>query len=115
MQRETDAVAVLIRQCVEGNAVHAQNQEEYNAYYNGLAEKYEEQRKALERLAYEKRERVRKADAFSNFMREITQLPEMNIVFGENRFNKTVDHITVYNDGRPVFSFFVGKDITVET
>lgn len=55
------------------------------------------------------------AHAFSGFMREITQLPEINIIFSENRFNKTVDHITVHNDGRLVFSFFVGRDITVET
>ena len=114
IQREADAVAVLIRQCVEGNAAHAQNQEEYNAYYNGLVEKYEEQRKALERLEYEKQERARKADVLSGFMQEITQLPEMNIAFSDVRFSKTVDHITVYNDGRLVFSFFVGKDITVE-
>ena len=68
----------------------------------------------IERLKYEKQERARKADALNGFMREITQLPEMNIAFSDVRFSKTVDHITIYNDGRLVFSFFVGKDITVE-
>jgi len=50
----------------------------------------------------------------SGFLFEIMELPDMDIAFSEKRFGKTVDHITVFNDGRLVFTFFVGKDITVE-
>ena len=62
----------------------------------------------------EKNEREIKGDLLSEFLFEIIDLPNMDIAFSETRFGKTVDHITVYNDGRLVFTFFVGKDITVE-
>ena len=114
VRREMDAISGRIHQCIESNAAQAQNQDDYNAYYNSLADKYDRQKQALEELEVEMRERAYKADILSGFMFEITELPDMNIAFSDIRFSKTVDHVTVHNDGRLVFSFYVGKDITVE-
>ena len=114
VRMEMDAISGRIRQCIESNATQAQNQDDYNAYYTSLADNYDQQKQALEELEVEMRERAYKADILSGFMFEITELPDMNIAFSDIRFSKTVDHITVHNDGRMVFSFYVGKDITVE-
>jgi len=96
------------------NAASAIDQTEYNTRYNSLVERYEKQKERIERLQAEKDERDLKADVLSGFMFEIMELPDMDIAFSEKRFGKTVDHITVFNDGRLIFTFFVGKEITVE-
>lgn len=93
---------------------YAPDQTEYNSRYNSLIDRYEKQKERIERLQAEKDERDLKADVLSGFLFEIMELPDMDIAFSEKRFGKTVDHITVFNDGRLVFTFFVGKDITVE-
>ena len=65
-------------------------------------------------LVEEKNEPDFKVDVLSKFLFEIIELPNIEISFSETRFGKTVDRITVYDNGRLVFTFFVGKDITVE-
>ena len=62
----------------------------------------------------EKNEPDFKVDVLSKFLFEIIELPNIDISFSETRFGKTVDRITVYDNGRLVFTFFVGKDINVE-
>ena len=114
VQQEMEVVAGLIKKCIDDNASCAIDQEEYNAHYNGLVERYEKTKEGLDLLQAEKDERDFKADVLSGFLFEIMELPDMDLVFNENRFGKTVDHITVFSDGRLVFTFFVGKNITVE-
>ena len=79
-----------------------------------LVDRYEKQKERIERLQTEKNDRDLKAEVLSGFLFEIMELPDMDLVFNENRFGKTVDNITVFNNGRLIFTFFVGKDITVE-
>ena len=109
-----EVIAGLIKCCIEDNASSARDQEEYNKHYDSLVERYEKYNGHLERLQEEKNERDYKADVLSRFLFEITELPNMDLAFSETRFGKTVESITAYNDGRLVFTFFVGKDITVE-
>lgn len=112
--QEMEVLAGLIKQCIEDNAATALDQDEYNQRYNGLVERYEAQKTRLEALQQEKDEREFKEDVLSGFLFEIIELEDMDTEFNDVRFEKTVDHITVYNDGRLVFTFFVGKEITVE-
>ena len=109
-----EVIAGLIKQCVDDNASSAMDQEEYAKRYDGLVERYEKQKFKLERLQAEKAEREFKEEVLSGFLFEIIELEDMDTAFHPVRFSKTVDHITVYSDGRLVFTFFIGKEITVE-
>jgi len=112
--QEMEVVAGLIKQCIDDNASSVMDQEEYAKRYDGLVERYEKQKCKLESLQAEKAEREFKEEILSGFLFEIIELEDMDTAFQPVRFSKTVDHITVYNDGRLVFTFFVGKEITVE-
>ncbi len=112
--QEMEVIAGLIKQCIDDNASCAIDQTEYNSRYNSLVDRYEKQKERIERLQTEKNDRDLKAEVLSGFLFEIMELPDMDLVFNENRFGKTVDNITVFNNGRLIFTFFVGKDITVE-
>jgi hypothetical protein len=54
-------------------------------------------------LVEEKNEPDFKVDVLSKFLFEIIELPNIDISFSETRFGKTVDRITVYDNGRLVF------------
>ena len=88
-----EVVAGLIKKAIDDNASCAIDQEEYNAHYNGLVERYEKN-KGLDLLQAERMSGISRPDVLSGFLFEIMELPDMDLVFNENRFGKTVDHIT---------------------
>ena len=64
-------------------------------------------------LQKERAERERKADVLSKFLFELTELNELDVEFSPQRWNAIVDHLTVHGDGRLVFSFQNGSNVTV--
>ena len=57
--------------------------------------------------------RSNKADVLSGFLFELGELERLDTEWSDARFQATVDHITVYNDGRLVFTFTNGSEETV--
>ena len=64
-------------------------------------------------LQKERAERERKGDALDAFLFELSELDELDMEFSPQRWNAIVDHVTVHHDGRIVFSFQNGCDVTV--
>ena len=110
---EMEVIAGMIQKAIEDNAAHTQDQEEYNRRYNELADRYEKLKKKLDALMQERDERQFKSDLLSGFLFEMTEFDYLNAEFTDSRCIACLDHVTIYNDGRMVYSFLNGSDITV--
>ena len=112
-EREMTVVAGLIDACVHENAMAAQDQGDYNSRYTELTDRFEALQARLTSLQGERAERERKGDVLSAFLLEIKELDGLDMAFSPQRWNAIVDHVTVYHDGRLVFSFQNGSNVTV--
>ena len=113
-EQEMTVVAGLIDACVHENAVATQDQGDYNTRYTELTERFEALQARLMSLQGDRTERERKDDVLSAFLLEIKELDGLDMAFSPQRWNAIVDHVTVYRDGRLVFSFQNGSEVTVE-
>ena len=105
--------SALIRRCVEANAQSAQDQHDYSARYGELLSRYEQLQKKQSTLRKDWENRMRKADYLSGFLFEIRELDDLNIQFSPQRWNATVDHVTVNADGTVAFVFKNGGVVVV--
>lgn len=93
------------------NSQTAQNQDEYNAHYNGLVERYEKLQKKSLSLQKQKEERLAKRDLIGGFILELSKCKELLTEFDEKLWIAAVDKVTVFQDGRLVFAFKDGTEI----
>ena len=112
--QEMEVVAGLIRQCIEGNAAKAQDQEEYDKRYSGLVERFEGLKAQQDALRKERQNREQKRDVLSGFLFEVGEIYELDPVFCEQRWRAIVDHVTIRNNGKLAFCFKNGSEVTVE-
>ena len=113
VEQKMTVVAGLIDACVHENAVSAQDQGDYNSRYSALTERFEALQVRQAALQKERAERERKGDVLSGFLFELSELDELNLEFSPQRWSAIVDHVTVFHDGRLVFSFQNGGEVTV--
>ncbi len=113
LTQEREDVTALIRQLIESNAAVAISQEEYNRKYDRLVKRSEKLSAKLAELQKEHDAGENAGIALSGFLFEIGELEDMDIQFRPQRFAKTVERITVHSDGKLVFRFLVGKEVTV--
>ena len=111
LNMEIDVVNGLIRKSINENASIAVNQEEYNKKYKEFEERYEKLNSKIKRLKDKKQKRQMQYTAIGAFMFEIMELPEPPLAFDEKLWSVSIDHATVYNDGRIVFKFVNGAEI----
>lgn len=104
---EVDVVTELTRRCISENAQSSQNQQEYTARYNGLAERYEKVKAQLEQLRATKTAREAQADAIGAFMFEVQELDVLT-EFDEKLWLAVIDKVTVHTNGRMTFRFRSG-------
>ena len=109
---EVDVVTELTRRCISENAQSSQNQQEYTARYNGLAERYEKVKAQLEQLRATKTAREAQADAIGAFMFEVQELDVLT-EFDEKLWLAVIDKVTVHTNGRMTFRFRSGTEIDV--
>lgn len=114
LAQEMEVVAGLIRQCIEGNAAKAQDQEEYDKRYSCLVERFEGLKAQQDALRKERQNREQKRDVLSGFLFEVGEIYELDPVFCEQRWRATVDHVTIRNNGNLAFCFKNGSEVTVE-
>ncbi len=110
---EMEIVAGMIDACVRENAATAQDQCQYKSKYDDLINRFETLPAKQAALQKERSEREQKADALDSFLFELSELDELNMEFSPQRWNAIVDHVTVHHDGRIIFSFQNGCDVTV--
>lgn len=63
------------------------------------------------------KERERKEilyDIFSSFLAGLSETEELPVDFNEKLFHRLVDYATVYSDGRVVFTFRNGAEVSTE-
>ena len=113
ISHEMEIIAGMIEICVRENAATAQDQGQYRSRYDDLIARFETLQTKQAALQKERAERERKADSLSKFLFELTELDELDVEFSPQRWNAIVDHVTVHGDGRLVFSFQNGCDVTV--
>lgn len=111
--QEMEVVAELTRKYIMENSMTVQNQEEYNAHYNALVERYEKAKAKAVSLQQQKEERLAKRDLIGGFISELAQRKELLTEFDEKLWIALVEHVTVFQDGRLVFAFRDGTEIEV--
>ncbi|MCX4267120.1 MAG: hypothetical protein OSJ62_00430 [Lachnospiraceae bacterium] len=53
-------------------------------------------------------------DLFSGFLSGLEEVRELSVDFSEKLFHRMVDYATVYSDGRVVFTFRNGAEVSTE-
>ncbi len=111
--QELEIVMELIQRCVDENSRVAQDQEEYLARYNGLAERYEKAQARIRELDQERTERMAKADAIGGFLFRLRELDQPLEHFDERLWLEVIDHVIVYRDRKLTFRLQNGAEIEV--
>lgn len=114
LSAEMNAVVGLIEELIAENASRLRDQTEYNRKYDALADRFENAKKRhdeadaeINRLLFEKNKTER-------FLKELKKLPETVTEFDEDAWYALVDYPTAYRDGRVVYRFKDGKEVTVK-
>lgn len=107
LNREADAVQELIAQ----NARVAQNQDEYNARYDEMVDRYEAARAERDQVASEIRQRGIRRREFDRFIATLESLPETVAEFDEALWGSMVEHVTVYGKDDLRFMLPCGVEI----
>lgn len=112
LTEEMDTVSALTQKLITENASTAMSQEEYNRRYDGYAERFDKAQKRYDALQGRKVTLAFEVDIIECFMTEIRLLPELPVTFDASLWNVFIDHVTVYDDDRLVFTFKNDNEIT---
>lgn len=110
---ELEIVASMIENTIATNAITALDQLEYAKTYESLTERYGDLQKRYTALTRQRAEKEYKGDILSGLLSEIGEYDVLDTEWSGSRFYAIVDHITVYNDGRLVFTFRNGSEETM--
>ncbi len=111
--QEMEVVSELTRKYIMENSQTAQNQDEYNAHYNALVERYEKLQKKSFSLQKQKEECLAKRDLIGGFILELSKCKKLLTGFDEKLWVAAVDKVTVFKDGRLLFAFKDGTEIEI--
>ena len=100
-----------IERLIADNASTTQNQDDFNNRYDALAEKYNGLKTQYEKKLSLRDDRARKRTSLEAFLLEIhsTALP---LEYSDRLWLSHIDHATVNSDGRIVFTFRNGREIS---
>ena len=111
-QRECEVVAELSRKLVEENASTEMDQTVFNRKYSSYVSKFEALTKKIEQLKELRSERLRQAEAVSAFMFEIHERDRLVEEFSEKLWIATIEKVTVCHDGKLIFQFKNGMEVS---
>ena len=113
LTEKLEIVAHMIENTIATNVITALDQLEYAKTYESLTERYQALQKRYTALTRQRAEKEYKADILSGFLFEIGEYDVLDTEWSDSRFHAIVDHITVHNDGRLIFTFRNGSEETV--
>ena len=116
MQQEQDemtVVAGLMQAHIKNNASVAQSQTDYAAETERIEKRYNDALERYNDLEAEKEKRIRKNKDLKAFTKMLKQQPLVIAEWDERLWITLLDTATVYHDGRIVFQFKSGAEITV--
>ena len=106
-----DELLALMRQSIRENAQTAQDQDEYDAKYETLTQRYQEAGERLKALDDQLLERRAKRDRLLTYMNTLRKQGEIE-TFDEGLWNATVETVIVNHDGTLVFHWKDGNEST---
>ena len=95
------------------NASASVTEDEYRRRYNDLTDRFRTEEEKHKRLIERRKRMVAESVAIGGMLSELTELEAPPIEFDEKLWHAVVDRVTVYNDGRLVYSLKDGSEITV--
>jgi hypothetical protein len=98
--------------CVDDNARRKQDQNEYKVRYQGLVDRFETAKVRHGELTEQIQDRKVRKRAAECFQREVMKRKAPLEEFDEQFWYATADFITVYHDGRVVFTFKDGTEVS---
>ena len=110
-EAELELLSGMIRNCVMMNASASLTEQEYQVQYTELSQRYESAKAEYEALLEERKKMDETSIVFSGILFRLTELPDIPATFDDSLWNTLVDHVTVYNDERIVFTFTDGTEI----
>ena len=110
--QEMDIVAELTRNLIQQNSVKPMKQELYKAEYEKLVQRYESLKVKRDALISQKEAMESKLKFILHYA-ETLRGQDAITEFSEDLWLKAIDHVTICRDGRMVFLFKDGSEITV--
>ena len=111
VESDLELLSGMIRNCIMMNATASLTEDEYQRQYTELSRQYESKKAEYDALLAEKESREALDIVFSGILFQLTELEEIPVEFKESLWHTLVDHVTVYNDERIVFTFRDGTEI----
>ena len=106
--------AGLIQKLVDENATRKLDQRDYCKKYDGYVSQYAALESRMDNLEKERERKEIQYDLFSSFLAGLGETEELPVDFNERLFHRLVDYATVYPDGRVVFTFRNGAEVSTE-
>ena len=114
VRSEMEVTTGLIQKLIDENATRKMDQNDYRKRYDGYVSRYAALESRMDCLEKKRKEREFKYDIFSGFLFELGEIHELPLAFDDRLFYQLVDYATVYSDGRVLFTFRNGTEITAE-
>lgn len=109
---DMEVVAGLMKAHVEKNATVAQSQEDYAKETERIEQRYSAALEAHQGLETELAKRKRRSKEIRALMKTLEEQPQVITEWSERLWITILDRATVYHDGRMVFRFKDGTEIT---
>ena len=111
LSEDMDVLAGRIERLISENASTAQDQDDFNSRYDALAEKYNALKTQYEKKQSLRDDRTRKRTSLEAFLLEINSAV-LPLEYSDRLWLSHIDHATVHSDGRIVFTFRNGREIS---
>jgi len=112
LTEELETTEILIRKCIDENALKVQNQVEYLDKYEQLMRKYTKAKTKLDDIENERQRRVEQRTAIQSFIDTLQKQDTPPIEFDEDLWLTLVERVTINADESVVFKFKGGIEIT---
>ena len=113
LRDEITVVAELIQKGIEENARIALDQNEYGGRYDALAERYNIAKKRLDDVEGKISEKKSRKAMMEKFLADLAAHDRILTEFDEAIWTAFLDYATVGSDGKIVFTFKSGAEITI--
>ncbi len=102
------------RRNVLENATRKLDQHDYRKKYDGYVNQYAALESREDSLEKERERKEIQYDIFSGIIARLEEVRELPVDFNEKLFHRLVDYATVHSDGRVVFTFRNGVEVSTE-
>ena len=113
LHQEMETLVGLIQNGITTNARVAIDQDEYNARYQALTDRYQAFKTKYDAIAAQVEERKNKAEALQQFIARLEKTDIIPVEFDDGFWSATVQYVTIYSKEDIRFTFKDGTEIRV--